>query len=153
MSETVITPKPNAPTPTALGATQKSVLSQIGSSTFDRTKHVPFRIDNKGMNKEMALKDQIKGLNIKTEEETKIPQWWTRGDKTNPNRTLTEVRNNRRAEFVPDISFDLDGDGVVGNRDLVISKLFDKDGDGRLNTGERKNAVEAIKNVSRSLAN
>ena len=45
---------------------------------------------------------------------------------------------------MPDISFDLDGDGIVGNRDLVISKLFDKDMDGRLNTGERKNAIEAI---------
>ena len=77
MSETVITPKPNA-TPAVLEATQRSLLGQTGgqqlnSSTFDRTKHVPFRIDNKGMNKEMALKDQIKGLNIKTDEETKIP--------------------------------------------------------------------------------
>lgn len=49
---------------------------------------------------------------------------------------------------MPHISFDLDGDGIVGNRDLVISKLFDKDGDGRLNTGERKNALDGIKNVS-----
>jgi len=49
---------------------------------------------------------------------------------------------------VPDISFDLDGDGIVGNRDLVISKLFDKDGDGRLNASERRNADAAIKNVS-----
>ena len=31
------------------------------------------------------------------------------------------------------MSFDLDGDGVVGNRDLVLSKMFDKDGDGKLN--------------------
>lgn len=43
------------------------------------------------------------------------------------------MQANRRKEFVPDISFDLDGDGVVGNRDLVIAKLFDKDGDGKLN--------------------
>ena len=40
------------------------------------------------------------------------------------------------------------GDGIVGNRDLVIAKLYDKDGDGRLNTGERNNAMEAIRNVS-----
>ena len=44
----------------------------------------------------------------------------------------------------------MDGDGVVGNRDLVLSKMFDKDGDGRLNTQERKNADEAIRNVSDS---
>lgn len=47
-----------------------------------------------------------------------------------------------------DPSFDLDGDGIVGNRDMRISKLFDKDGDGKLNARERRNAEEAIKNVS-----
>jgi hypothetical protein len=41
----------------------------------------------------------------------------------------------------------LDGDGIVGNRDLVIAKHFDKDKDGRLNTTERNNAKEALKNV------
>ena len=81
-------------------------------------------------------------------EEAKIPSWWKRGEKTNPHQTNTELQQNRRKEFIPDISFDLDGDGIVGNRDLVIGKLFDKDGDGRLNTGERSNALEAIRNVS-----
>lgn len=32
------------------------------------------------------------------------------------------------------MTFDLDGDGIVGNRDMFIAKIFDKDGDGRLNT-------------------
>ena len=36
-------------------------------------------------------------------------------------------------------------DGIVGGRDLVISKIFDKDGDGKLNTAERRNAENAIK--------
>ena len=49
---------------------------------------------------------------------------------------------------MPDISYDLDGDGYVGNRDYVIAKVFDKDGDGKLNESERKNALDAIKNVS-----
>ena len=48
----------------------------------------------------------------------------------------------------PDMSFDLDGDGVIGERDLIISKIFDKDGDGKLNEVERQNAENAIKNVS-----
>lgn len=60
------------------------------------------------------------------------------------------MQANRRKEFVPDISFDLDGDGVVGNRDLVIAKLFDKDGDGKLNAQERANADAAIRDVSES---
>ena len=48
----------------------------------------------------------------------------------------------------PDISFDLDGDGYVGNKDYVFGKLFDKDGDGKLNAEERKNAEDALKAVS-----
>jgi hypothetical protein len=42
----------------------------------------------------------------------------------------------------------LDGDGFVGGRDFVISKIFDKDGDGKLNAEERKAADEAVRNVS-----
>lgn len=66
----------------------------------------------------------------------------------NPSKTFTEVLASRKRANIPDMSFDLDGDGIVGNRDLVLSKLFDKDGDGKLNAKERKNAEEAIKNVS-----
>lgn len=47
------------------------------------------------------------------------------------------------------MSFDLDGDGYVGNKDYILSKLYDKDGDGKLNAEERKNAEDAIKSVSR----
>ena len=79
-------------------------------------------------------------------EEVKIPTWWQSGSQTT--KTLSALNQNRRKEWVPDISFDLDGDGVVGNRDLVLSKMFDKDGDGKLNANERKAAEEAIRNVS-----
>lgn len=44
------------------------------------------------------------------------------------------------------MSFDLDGDGIVGNRDLVIAKLYDKDGDGKLNKAERAAAEEGLRN-------
>lgn len=37
------------------------------------------------------------------------------------------------------------GDGIVGGRDLVLSKLFDKDRDGKLNAQERENAEKAIR--------
>ena len=59
---------------------------------------------------------------------------------------MSELKNNRRMDSLYDLSYDLDGDGVVGNRDLVISKLFDKDKDGKLNASERRNAEEAIRN-------
>jgi hypothetical protein len=53
----------------------------------------------------------------------------------------------RRQEKIPHISYDLDGDGFVGGRDYVLAKLFDKDGDGKLNEQEKKNAIEALKSV------
>jgi hypothetical protein len=49
---------------------------------------------------------------------------------------------------VPDKTYDLDGDGLVGNRDYVISKHFDKDQDGKLNATERHAAMTAVENVS-----
>jgi len=51
----------------------------------------------------------------------------------------------RKAESIPHISYDLDGDGYVGFKDLVISKHFDLDKDGILNDQERNNALQAVK--------
>jgi hypothetical protein len=59
--------------------------------------------------------------------------------------TKSKLEQARRSEAIPHITFDLDGDGYVGGRDLVIAKHFDKDGDGRLNTAEKQNAVQALK--------
>jgi len=53
---------------------------------------------------------------------------------------------NVKKEKIPDISYDLDGDGYVGGRDYVLAKRYDVDGDGKLNEIERKNALEGIKN-------
>lgn len=60
------------------------------------------------------------------------------------NATQTELHRSRRAEKYPDISYDLDGDGVVGQRDYFIGKSFDRDQDNRLNTGERAEAIHAL---------
>jgi hypothetical protein len=62
----------------------------------------------------------------------------------------TELTTLRQKDRMPDISYDLDGDGYVGNRDFVLAKVFDKDGDGKLNQTEKRQALEAIKNVSES---
>ncbi|KAF4677995.1 hypothetical protein FOL47_006942 [Perkinsus chesapeaki] len=53
-------------------------------------------------------------------------------------RTRSEMLHQRRANLVPDISYDVDGDGVVGTRDYFISKHFDDDRDGKLNQKERQ---------------
>jgi hypothetical protein len=38
----------------------------------------------------------------------------------------------RKTEQIPHISYDLDGDGIVGGRDMVIAKIFDKNKNGKL---------------------
>lgn len=47
--------------------------------------------------------------------------------------------------MIPHISYDLDGDGIVGGRDLVVASLFDQDKDGRLSGIERENAIKALR--------
>lgn len=48
------------------------------------------------MNKDVTVKDQIKGLNRVSGDDVKIPSHWARQANTNPNKTFTEVLNNRR---------------------------------------------------------
>ena len=48
-------------------------------------------------------------------------------------RTKTVMMKERKKGRMPDISYDLDRDGVVNDRDYFIAKFFDKDGDGKLN--------------------
>ena len=79
--------------------------------------------------------------------EVEIPQWWGKAYEEEK-QTRTALNNKRRKERIPDLSFDLDGDGLVGNRDFVIAKLFDADKDGKLNEQERKAALDALNSVS-----
>lgn len=51
---------------------------------------------------------------------------------------------DRKRTRIPHISYDLDNDGFVGNRDLVMAKYFDKDEDGKLNEKEKAAAMQAI---------
>ena len=90
------------------------------------------------------------GSNILKDYNHQIPSWW--GNSPNSGKkTRTELLEARKKERLPDISFDLDGDGFVGGRDYVISKIYDKDGDGKLNQEERKAADEAVRNVSKAI--
>lgn len=47
--------------------------------------------------------------------------------------------------MIPHISYDLDGDGIVGVRDLVVASRFDEDRDGQLNPQEREKALKALR--------
>ena len=46
--------------------------------------------------------------------------------------TKTKLNENWRKDLKPSITYDLDGDGVVGGKDLVISKKFDTQNKGYL---------------------
>ena len=59
--------------------------------------------------------------------------------------TRTELNNERRQENIPDISYDFDGDGVVGEKDYFIGKYFDTDKNGRLDEQQKKAALNALK--------
>ena len=56
------------------------------------------------------------------EENIKIPLTWRNVPKKA--KTRTELKQMQRNEFVPDISYDIDGDGSVGTRDFVSIFAF-----------------------------
>ena len=119
--------------------------NQQNFPTFNPLTHFPPAYDiyghqippnpNKSKYNILAEKDNIK-----------VP-WDTKNQlyKSTP-MTRTKLLERRKKEKIPDISYDLDGDGFVGGRDYVLSKRYDVDGDGKLNEIERKNALEGIEN-------
>jgi len=70
-----------------------------------------------------------------------LPEW----NKKVEFRTRSEMMAARKADQIPDMSYDLDGDGVVDSKDFFFAKLFDKDHNGRLNNDEREKAIKALK--------
>ena len=113
--------------------------------TFNPLTHIPPSYDLYG-HEIPVNRNKIK-YNILSEKENLKTPW----DSSNPltqstPMTRTKLLQLRKKENIPDISYDLDGDGYVGGRDYVLSKRFDLDGDGKLNDIEKKNALEAIKN-------
>jgi hypothetical protein len=59
-------------------------------------------------------------------------------------RTRSDMISQRRAARHPDLSFDIDGDGIVSSTDYFIAKQFSQENDHRLNTAERAQAVESL---------
>lgn len=59
--------------------------------------------------------------------------------------TKTNLLENWKRELKPSITYDLDGDGVVGGKDLVISKWFDEGKKGFLSEEDKQKAIQAIK--------
>jgi len=59
--------------------------------------------------------------------------------------TFTKLRDYRKAEQLPDISYDLDGDGFVGGKDYVIARRFDEGFKNYLNDEEKAKVDKALK--------
>ena len=58
--------------------------------------------------------------------------------------TRTEMMEARKVSNQPHISYDTDGDGVVGSQDFFVSKFFDKDHKGSLNAQEQALRDQAV---------
>jgi len=59
-------------------------------------------------------------------------------------RSRSELQQARKVGRIPDTSYDFDGDGVIGQLDYFVGRCFDKDCDGRLTPGERRQAEKAL---------
>ena len=112
--------------------------------TFNPLTHIPPSFDLYGH--EIPInRNQVK-YNILSEKENIKTPWDTNPLTQSTPMTRTKLLQIRKKENIPDISYDLDGDGYVGGRDYVLAKRFDVDGDGKLNEQEKKKALEAINN-------
>ena len=98
------------------------------------------------MNAKDMLNRNTKNI-LEQEKNLRVPEWWTskvipdsvtnniRGRSVSlPNSapfdshqkfTKTRLVEMRKRESVPDISYDIDGDGFVGGKDYVIARRFD----------------------------
>lgn len=56
--------------------------------------------------------------------------------------TCTRLVEKRKLEALPDISYDVDGDGFVGGRDYVVARRFDVGQKNYLTAEERKKMFE-----------
>ncbi len=60
-------------------------------------------------------------------------------------RTKEELLTARKKDAAPDMTFDIDGDGVVSAEDWTYARKFDTDGDGMLSEKEHQQAMEMMR--------
>lgn len=73
----------------------------------------------------------------------KIPKNWINNSPMY--KTQKELAKARRLDWIPDKSFDLNGDGTVSAREYAISKMFDFDFDNKLNAQEKAYCIQRLK--------
>ena len=119
----------------------KSALN-IKNVGFNPKNHIPPKYDLYGYLKPLEKRKEDMAI-LENKQNIKIP-WPIHNTNKSGALTRSELMQIRRKEKVPDPSYDLDQDGYVGNVDLVLSKRFDVDKDGKLNEKEKKEAYEGI---------
>lgn len=114
----------------------------MDNNTQQQHIHVPPSYDLFGYLKpEHKRRNQLHLL----EQKINVPiNWATTRTNESGAASRQELINIRKSARIPDISYDLDKDGYVGDKDYFISKLYDKDNDGKLNEVERKAALNGI---------
>jgi hypothetical protein len=70
------------------------------------------------------------------------PIHWSNSAST---KTRSELLLKRKQEFIPDITYDIDGDGFVDHKDMAIAKMFDRNKDGILDESEKAEMQKALK--------
>ena len=99
------------------------------NSGFNPKNHIPPKYDIYGYLKPFEKRKEDMAI-LEQRHNIKIP-WETRNTNKSGALTRSELIKIRRKERIPDPSYDLDQDGYVGNVDLVLSKRFDVDNDGK----------------------
>ena len=138
MSALISAPRPDTTAGSARGEMKKT-------NPFDRT--VMFALSPRTYNAtckgEPAVHLAAQEVDMGTYDRSKfgrsVPMGWDNKPAISSRAALLA---KRRADFIPDITFDLDGDGCVSKEDFAISLKADKNKDGRLDTAERKEAME-----------
>ena len=59
--------------------------------------------------------------------------------------TREEILKKNRKSGSPDMTYDLNNDGVISSREYFIARRFDKNKDGKLEPKERETALKALK--------
>ena len=87
------------------------------SQNFNKMTHKPPRIDGFFFNEDpMSYKVLVRRnqSNILQDKTVKIPDWWKEKHQRTGKMTQRILLEERKKEGIPDISYDLDGDGFVG---------------------------------------
>jgi len=109
--------------------------------------HVPPVLDQNGF--ELNVHTVVANRYVDRLYGVQLPDKWQQTPRFS---TRSELRQSRAATMLPHVSFDVDGDGFVGQQDFKIGKKHDLGSEGQLTGGQRDSAIaEACYKMGTSL--